>query len=145
MPRRHDLTDEQWARLAPLLPRRKPGRPRQDDRRFLHDILWTLRTGAPWRDLPERYGPWQTVYTRFRRWTQAGVWDRLLAAVQRQADAAGDLDWAVQIVDGTVVRAHQHAAGAKGGTPTPRRWGEARAGSGRRSTSGRRAALPWKG
>jgi transposase len=86
--------------------------------RILNAILWKLATGAPWRDLPERYGPWQTVYTRFWRWTRAGVWDRLLAAVERRADAAGALDGELHFVDGTIVRAHQHAAGAKGGPPT---------------------------
>ena len=103
-------------------------------------ILWRLRTGAPWRDLPERYGPWPTVYTRFWRWTRTGVWERILAAVQRRADAAGQVDWTVHFVDGTVIRAHQHAAGARGGTRRPRRWARARAASRRRSTSGRRAA-----
>src|SRR5256885_16779740 len=89
MRRRHELSDTEWARLQPLLPPRKPGRPRHDDRRMLNGILWKLATGVPWRDLPERYGPWQTGYTRFRRRTRAGGWDHLLAAVQRPADAAG--------------------------------------------------------
>jgi transposase len=115
MRRRHELSDAEWARLEPLLPPRQAGRPRKDDRLVVNGILWKLATGAPWRDLPERYGPWQTVYTRFRRWTAAGVWDRIFAAVQRQADAAGQIDWDVHFVDGTTVRAHQHAAGAKGG------------------------------
>jgi transposase len=136
MGKRHELTDTQWERLKPLLPPRKPGRPRQDDRRILDGILWKLATGAPWRDLPERYGPWQTVYTRFWRWTRAGVWDQLFAAVQQQADAQGEIDWAIHFVDGTVIRAHQHAAGAKGGTQKPRRSGAARAASARKSTSG---------
>ena len=140
MRRRHELTEAEWARLQPLLPPRTAGKPRQDDRRIIDGILWKLATGAPWRDLPERYGPWQTVYTRFRRWTLAGVWDRLFAAVQRQADAAGQLEWAVQFIDGTIVRAHQHAAGAKGGTRPRRRSAAARAASRPRSTSGPRAA-----
>jgi transposase len=140
MRRRHELSETEWARLQPLLPPRKAGKPRQDDRRISHGILWKLATGAPWRDLPERYGPWQTVYTRFRRWTGAGVWDRLFAAVQRQADAAGHLDWQVHFVDGTVIRAHQHAAGAKGGTRRPRRLAAARAASRPRSTCAPRAA-----
>jgi transposase len=140
MRRRHELTETEWTRLQPLLPPRKAGKPRQDDRRILNGILWKLATGAPWRDLPERCGPWQTVYTRFRRWTGAGVWDRLFAAVQRQADAVGELDWEVHFVDGTVVRAHQHAAGAKGGTPRSRRSAVARVGSPRRSISAPRAA-----
>ena len=135
MRHRHELTETEWARLQPLLPPRKAGRQRQDDRRILNGILWKLATGVPWRDLPERYGPWQTVYTRFRRWTTAGVWDRLLAAVQRQADAAGELDWELPFGDGTVIRAHQHAAGAKGGTRPRKRSAAARAASRPRSTS----------
>ena len=140
MRRRHELTDTEWARLEPLLPPRKPGAPRKDDRPVVHGILWKLATGAPWRDLPERYGPWQSVYTRFRRWTRAGVWDRIFAAVQRQADAAGAIDWELHFVDGTVIRAHQHAAGAKGGTRRRKRWAAAGAASARRSTSGPKAA-----
>ena len=140
MRRRHELTESEWARLAPLLPRRKAGKRRKDDRLVINGILWKLATGAPWRDLPERYGPWQSVYTRCRRWRRAGVWDRMFAAVQQQADAAGALDWGVHFVDGTVIRAHQHAAGAKGGARKRRRWGAARAGSARRSISARRAA-----
>jgi transposase len=140
MRKRHELTEVEWARLQPLLPPRKAGRQRRGDRQVIDGILWKLATGAPWRDLPERYGPWATVYTRFWRWTRAGVWDGIFAAVQRQADAAGQLDWTVHFVDGTVIRAHQHAAGAKGGTRRPRRWARARAASRRRSTSGRRAA-----
>ncbi len=140
MRRRHELSEREWSRLQPLLPPRKPGKPRQDDRRIVNGILWKLATGAPWRDLPERYGPWQTVYTRFRRWTRAGVWDQVLAAVQRQADAAGRMDWSVHFVDGTVIRAHQHAAGAKGGTLRRKRSGAARAASPPRSISAPRAA-----
>jgi len=138
--RRHELSDRQWARLAPLLPARQPGAPRKDDRPVVNAILWKLATGAPWRDLPERYGPWASVYTRFLRWTRAGVWDRIFAAVQRQADAAGAVDWSLHFVDGTVIRAHQHAAGAKGGAPRPRRSAAAAAASRPRSTSAPRAA-----
>jgi len=101
--------------LAPLLPRRQAGKPRKDDRLVINGILWKLATGAPGGVLPERSGPWQSVDTRYRRWRRAGIWDGMLAAVQPQADAAGALDWAVHFVDGTVIRAHQHAAGAKGG------------------------------
>jgi transposase len=120
---RRDLTNEQWAKLQPLLPPRKPetGRPNEDHRRIINGILWILRTGAPWRDLPERYGPSGTVSSRFYRWRKAGIWDRIFAAVQQQADADGQLDWDMHFVDATVIRAHQHAAGAKGGTQTPRR------------------------
>ena len=138
MRRRHELSDAEWARLAPLLPPATAGRRRKDDRLVVNGILWKLATGAPWRDLPERYGPWQTVYTRFRRWTTAGVWDQIFAAVQRQADAAGQVNWAVHFVDGTVIRAHQHAAGAKGGMRRRKRSAAVRAASRRRSISGRK-------
>jgi transposase len=118
-----DLTDRQWERLRPLLPPQKPytGRPAKDHRTVINGILWILRTGSPWRALPERYGSWKTVSSRFYRWQRAGVWDRILAALQRQADAEGRLDWTLHFVDSTVVRAHQHAAGAKRGTRQLRR------------------------
>jgi transposase len=74
------------------------------------------KTGVPWRDLPERYGPWQTVATRFYRWTKRGVWEKILAQVQKDADANGQVQWSIQFVDSSNVRAHQHAAGAKKGT-----------------------------
>jgi transposase len=80
----------------------------------VHAILWIDRTGAPWRDLPARCGPWKTVYSRFQRWRRAGVWDRVLAALHAEADAAGGQDWGLHFVDGTTVRAHRHAAGAAG-------------------------------
>ena len=119
---RGDLTDEQWTALQPLLPPRKPkkGRTNHDHRRIINGILWILRTGAPWRDLPERYGLWGTVSSRFYRWRAAGIWERLFAAVPQQADAEGDLNWDVHFVDATVIRAHQHAAGAKRGTQSPK-------------------------
>jgi transposase len=134
--RRHELTDAQWARLAPLLPAQRPatGRPAHDHRLIVNAILWRLATGVPWRDLPERYGPWQTVYSRFRRWQQAGVWDRLLAALQTAGDAAGAVDWSLHFLDGTTVRAHQHAAGAKKGAAI-RRSAVPVAASRRKSTS----------
>lgn len=117
---RHALSDEQWSRLRPLLPPPPTGRgrPRRDDRLIVDAIIWRLATGVPWRDLPERFGSWRTVYSRFRRWQQAGVWERVLATLQAQADAAGDLDWARHFLDGTTVRAHQHAAGAQKGAET---------------------------
>lgn len=140
--RRHALTDAQWERLRPLLPPPSAGRgrPRADDRTLVEGILWRLATGAPWRDLPERFGPWATVYSRFRRWQAAGVWDRVLAALQADADAQGALDWSLHFLDGTTVRAHPHAAGApKKGAPT--RPSAARAAASRpRSTCGPSAA-----
>ena len=137
MGHRGELTDAEWERLGPLLPPEKPdtGRTNKDHRQIINGILWRERTGAPWRDLPDRYGPWSTVYSRFWRWREAGIWDRVFAAVQQEADAAGAVDWSVHFVDGSVIRAHQHAAGAKGGLPKPRRWGAARAASRPRCTS----------
>lgn len=119
--RRHELSDEQWAQLAGLLPAEKPktGRPSLAHRQVINGILWVLRTGAPWRDLPERYGNWKTVYSRFRRWREAGVWDRVFAAVQQNADRRGGVAWEIHFVDGSIVRAHQHAAGAKKGATKP--------------------------
>lgn len=122
---REILTDEQWERIAPLLPPQKPktGRPAKDHRTVVEAILWIDRTGAPWRDLPKEFGPWQSAATRFYRWVEAGVWDHILQELQRQADAEGKLDWDLHHVDGTSIRAHQHAAGArveaqKGGAST---------------------------
>ena len=137
---RHELTDQQWAVLAPLLPPQRPktGRPNADHRLIVNGLLWKIRTGAPWRDVPERYGSWHTLYSRFRRWRLAGIWDQVFAAIQQQEDAAGHLDWGNHFVDGTVIRAHQHAAGAKGGTQQPRRSATARAAFRPRSTRGRR-------
>jgi transposase len=122
-------TDQQWERIRPLLPPQKPktGRPNKDHRTIVNAILWIDRTGAPWHDLPPEYGPWRSVATRFYRWVRAGVWEHVLGELQRQADAEGELDWGLHHVDGSVVRVHQHAAGAKKGeasTPTRRqgRW-----------------------
>ena len=111
---RHDLTDEQWALLAPLLPQvRKPGRPRRWTLRQLIDgIRFRTRTGCPWRDVPERYGTWQSVYGLFRTWQLTGVWAAILTGLQAAGAAAGLIDWVVS-VDSTINRAHQHAAGAR--------------------------------
>ncbi len=111
---RHDLTDEQWAALEPLLPvGRKPGRPPiHSKRRLIDGIRWRIRAGVPWRDVPPRYGPWQCVYWLFRRWQLDGVWHSIATALQARADAAGLITWDVS-VDSTVARAHQHAAGAR--------------------------------
>ena len=111
---RADLTDAQWAALEPLLPRgRKPGRPPTWTKRQLIDgIRWRVGAGAPWRDVPPAYGPWQTVYGLFRRWQRNGTWRKILTGLQGRADAAGLITWDVS-VDSTVARAHQHAAGAR--------------------------------
>jgi transposase len=110
---RGELANVAWAQIAPLMPenRRRGGRWR-DHRTVVNGILWKLRTGAPWRDLPERYGPWQTCYDRFVRWRRDGTWDRLLADAQTESGAVGEVEWLVSI-DSTVARAHQHAAGAR--------------------------------
>ena len=138
---RHELTDAQWARLEPLLPAERPGRgrPNREHRRVVNGMLWRLTTGAPWRALPPTYGSWRTVYSRFRRWQAAGVFARVVADLQRAGDAAGDLDWTLPFVDASVVRAHQPAAGAKGGRPT-RPSAAAAAASPPRSTSAPSAA-----
>ncbi len=115
---RGELTDAAWEQLASLLPRNgRRGEQWRDHRQVINGILWKVRTGAPWRDLPERYGRWRTVYARFARWQGDGTWDRLVAHVQTKSDAMGEVVWEVS-VDSTAVRAHQHAAGArKGGAP----------------------------
>jgi len=110
---RGELTDAAWERIAPLLPEYgSPGGRWRDHRTVLNGILWRLRTGAPWRDVPSRYGPWQTCYDRFVRWRRDGTWERLLSHVQTKSDAVGEVEWLVS-VDSTVVRAHQHASGAR--------------------------------
>jgi transposase len=105
--RRFELTDEQWWRVKDLLPGKEgdPGRTAVDSRLFLDAVLWIARTGAPWRDLPERFGPWNSVFQRFNRWAKKGVWQRVFEALQ-------DLDLEWLMVDATIVRAHVHAAGA---------------------------------
>jgi transposase len=115
--RRHDLTDAQWRLLEPLM----PAHPRQghrwhNHRSIIDGVFHRVRTGTPWRDLPERFGPWQTVYNRHRRWSADGTWERILAALQAGCDEAEGRAWTVA-VDSTIVRAHQHAAGARHATP----------------------------
>jgi transposase len=112
--RRHDLTDAQWAMLAPVLPaasvRGRP--PRWTKRQIIDGIRWRVRTGAPWRDAPAEYPPWPTLYRWFRRWQRDGAWAAVLAVLQAHADAAGKISWMVS-VDSTISRAHQHAADAR--------------------------------
>jgi len=108
---RHALSDEQWARLQPLLPVVRTGpEAKRGDRLFIDAVLYRTKTGVPWRDLPERFGPWKTVYNRFTRWAILGVWEKIFKALQIPDDEIGS------IVDGSVVRAHQDAAGGKGGS-----------------------------
>jgi transposase len=114
MTRRHELSDHQWEQIAPVLPAQKPkvGRPAHDHRRILNGIVWLLRTGAPWRDLPERYGKWQSVYDRFNRYRKDGTFDRVLKALRIRLDKDGHIDWDLWCVDGSSVRASRAAAGA---------------------------------
>jgi len=114
---RHDLTDEEWARLVPLM----PAPPRQghrwnDHRTVVNGILFRTRTGCPWRDLPGEFGNWSTVYGRHRRWSLDGTWEQVLGALRAGCDEAEGRDWTVS-ADSTVVRAHQHAAGARRARP----------------------------
>jgi len=109
---RFDLSDFELTVIQPLLPTKVRGFARVDDRRVINGILWRLRTGAPWADIPERYGPHMTCYNRFVRWRKAGVWDRILHAVSEAYD--GD----VQMIDSSSICVHQHGAnGKKGGDP----------------------------
>jgi transposase len=116
---RGDLTNAEWERLEPLLPEggRRGGR-WNDHRRTIDGVLYRARAGLPWRDLPERFGPWITVYKRHRRWSADGTWQKLLTAIQAEQDAEGRLNWDIA-VDSTTVRAHQHAAGAPRTPPPP--------------------------
>ena len=106
----YDLTDFEWGVIQPLLPNKPRGVPRVDDRRVLNGIFWVLRTGAPWRALPEGYGPYTTCYNRFVRWRKAGVFDRIMSAMTEAYD--GD----IQMIDATSVRVHHHAANSKKAT-----------------------------
>lgn len=105
------LTNERWARIEPELPGKlgDPGRRARDNRLFVEAVLWIARTGSPWRDLPDEFGKWLTVYTRFWRWSRKGVWERVFEAL------SDDPDFEYVMIDGTICRVHQHGAGAKGG------------------------------
>jgi transposase len=112
--KRHELTDEQWTLVEPHLPlsTARTGRPPSDRRTQLNGIFWILSTGAPWRDLPERFGPWQTVYDHFRIWRKRGVFAAIVEALQVKLDNKGYIDWELWCVDGSSVRAARAAAGA---------------------------------
>jgi transposase len=139
---RGDLPQTQWERLPPLLPPQKPktGRPAVDHRRMRHGIRWSLRPGAPWRDRPERDGPWRTVASRFYRWQKAGIWSPLVAAVPAPAAAEGQINGALEAIEGPMIRAHQHAAGAKKGPQRPKPSAGAGAVSAPQSTCGLQGA-----
>jgi transposase len=119
MTKRHELTDTQWEKLRGLLPPEKPkaGRPNQDHRMMLNGMIGRAKTGTSGRDLPERYGKWKTVCSRWRRWRDAGVWQRVWDALQQVADRQGQVEWDIHFIDSTIVRAHQHAAGANKAPP----------------------------
>ena len=113
---RHGLTEAEWARLEPFLPSRsRLGRPPRDHRTIVDVLIWLGGTGALWRDLPERFGPWRTAATRFYRWTRSGLRERVRAESRRIAEAEGGINREVHVVDGMNVRAHRRAAGGKGG------------------------------
>jgi len=109
---RHDLSDEHWLQLKPYLPGSKGNRGRRgnDNRLFLNAVLWKLRTGVPWRDIPPQYGKWNSVWRRFRTWRERGIWQKLLNIVSDDPD----LEWLM--IDASHIKVHPHAAGAKGGT-----------------------------
>jgi len=141
--KRHELTDEQWALIEPFVPPRaaRTGRPGRDRRILLNGIFWILHTGAPWRDLPERFGPWQTVYHHFANWRREGVFAEIVDALQIRLDDRGLIDWDLWCIDGANVRAARAAAGAGKKVSTYTRmnhrttlWAAAEAGLDRSST-----------
>ena len=105
------LRDDQWERISPLLPGKQgdPGRSAANNRLFLEAVLWVVRVGAPWRDLPKAFGNWNSAFQRFRRWAKNGVFEKVFAALSTNAD------FEYVIIDGTIVRVHQHGTGARGG------------------------------
>ena len=133
----YQLSDHQWDQIQGLLPKNgKPGGQWKDHRVMIDGILWALSDGGRWRNLPDRFGPWQSVYDRFRNWTRKGLWDRILRHLQARKMVADEIDWSLFCIDGTVVRAHQAAAGTskKKARPGSRRTtpsAAARGGSGR--------------
>jgi transposase len=141
--KRHELTDEQWALVGSLLPASgaRTGRPPRDPRVMLNGIFWILHTGAAWRDVPERLGPWQTVYDHFAKWRRNEVFAQIVAALQIKLDRRGLIDWDLWCLDGSNVRASRAAAGADKkvagdirGNRRTTRWAAAEAGLDRSST-----------
>jgi transposase len=138
---RYELSDDQWELLKGLMPIQKRGGRWLDHRTTLNGMLWILRSGAPWRDLPERYGKWQSVHHRFTRWRRDGTFDRILKALQIRLDKQGKIDWDLWLVDGTSIRASRAASGAgkksarpTRSNPTTTHWAAAAADSGANST-----------
>ena len=114
---RHDITDDKWQIISPLLSKRRKdrrGRKAKDDRLIFNGVLWIMKTGCPWRDLPLEFGPWQTVYKRFRQWAACGIWDEILLELSQ------DADFEAMMIDSSFVKLHQHGAGAKGGSSSRR-------------------------
>ena len=111
MLKRYELTDQEWEQIVPLLPSNKAGRerPPKDNRQMLNAMVWLARSGAPWRDLPEHYGPWESVYSRFRKWIDDGVLDNIFRVLSLESELY-ELS-----IDASIVQAHQHSAGAKKG------------------------------
>ena len=141
--KRHELTDEQWVLIEPFVPPSvaRTGRPSRDRRTLINGTFWILHTGAPWRDLPERFGPWQTVYHHFAKWRREGLFAEIVDALQIRLDDRGLIDWDLWCIDGANVRAARAAAGAdkkvSNRTPTNQRttlWAAAEAGLDRSST-----------
>ena len=110
---RHELTDAEWFRLETALPQRRRGPERKDDRLVINGILWVLRTGAPWRDLPEQYGPYTTCYNRYNRWSKAGIWCRIMLFLQGNNNSGGEASSQLAI-DSSAVRAHKHRSDRAG-------------------------------
>lgn len=111
---RTDLNDRQWTKLEPLLPDDpQHGHAYKPHRPVINGILWRIKTGAPWRDIPERYGPWQTCWDRLTRWSRQGVWKRILAALQAMEEEEGTIDWEKASLDSTSIKAHRSAVGAQ--------------------------------
>ena len=104
---RYDLTDFEWSVIEPLMPMDRRGPKPKNNRQIISGMFYILRTGSPWRDLPERYGPYTSVYNRFNRWRKAGIWDKLMDAIVKAHDGK------VQMIDSSIVRVHQHASGVK--------------------------------
>lgn len=127
------LSEAQWGKIKGLLPANgRRGGQWKDHRRMIDGILWVLSDGGRWRNLPERFGPWQSVYDRFRRWTRRGLWGRLLDHLRVRKEINGEIDWGLFVIDGSIVRAHQSAAGAsqkrgRSSSPLTTRLGGARA------------------
>ncbi len=123
MGKRHEVSEEEWAILDTVIPKStaRTGRPARDRRTMLNGVMWILSTGAQWRDLPERFGPWETVYGTFAKWRASGVFDAIVKALHLRLDREGKLDWDLWCIDGTSVRGSRSAAGAskKAGRRTP--------------------------